>query len=112
ASRVTFKRFGQAVNDRFCCFHVADDLEVSTEEYDIEIPVYAMADGTVVSVRRASGYGGVIVLQHEINGKSVQSLYGHVDLSQTTIKQGDSVSAGMIISYLGDHESSETDGER
>lgn len=110
--RLTFKKFGQAVNDRFCCYHVGDDLEVTEEERSKELPVYAMTDGKVVYRQRVDGYGGLLILQHEIDGRSIQSLYGHVDLSQTRAQLGDHIRAGTLISYLGDHESTQTDGER
>lgn len=111
-ARVTFKRFGQEVHDRFNGFHVGDDGEVSEEEIKTEVPVYAMADGTVLYRNHLSGYGGVLVLEHEIDGQRINSLYGHIDLGQTLVRLGDKVHAGTPIAYLGDDNSRETDGER
>jgi hypothetical protein len=110
--RVTFKRFGQEVRDRFSGFHSGDDGEVIPDELTKEVPVYATADGQVIYRNWVSGYGGVMVLEHEIEGERLNSLYGHIDLAQTPVTLGDFVRAGTIIAYLGDDKSRETDGER
>lgn len=112
SDRATFKVFDQQVNDRFSGWHVGDDLEIFDDELEEEVPVYAMADGKIVYRNWLSGYGGVIVLQHEIGGQTLQSIYGHIDLSQTRPRLGEYVRAGTLITYLGDDKSNETDGER
>jgi hypothetical protein len=112
SERLTFKEFGQEVHDRFNGFHTGDDLEIFEDELEVEIPVYAVADGNVVYKNWISGYGGVIILEHNFQGQLLQSLYGHIDLNQTSLRLGESVTAGTLISYLGDHESRETDQER
>lgn len=108
--RRTFKVFGQFVDDRFYGYHVGDDIEFGdTEE---EVPVVAMADGTVEVAKWVSGYGGVMILRHEVDGVAYHAIYGHVDLSSLAVEVGDLVMKGQFLANLGDGESTETDGER
>ncbi len=110
ATQRTFKAFGEFIDDRFYGYHVGDDVEV--DDVNAEVPVYAIADGSVVSAQQAAGYGGVIILEHPIEGETYHALYGHVDFSLVTLAAGDVVAKGDQIAVLGDHESEETDGER
>ncbi|HAU66342.1 MAG: Metalloendopeptidase-like protein membrane protein [Candidatus Uhrbacteria bacterium GW2011_GWF2_39_13] len=111
-----YKRFGEYFQDRFTGYHTADDAEVPAEDLspgEIQlVPVRAVADGTVVYKQTVEGYGGVIVLQHEIDGESIQTLYGHVDLDSSSLVVGDKVTRGQFLVNLGEPESEDTDGER
>ncbi len=111
-----YKRFGEYFKDRFSGYHVGDDLEGPAENLSgVDVnPVFvrAVADGTVVYHGWVSGYGGVIVLQHSIDSKDIQTLYGHIALSTSTLKVGDTVAKGQNIAQLGVDKSKDTDGER
>lgn len=96
----------------FTGYHTGDDLEVFPEELTTKTPVYAIAAGTVQSVGTLNGYGGLIVITHVIDGQTVTAYYGHINTSNTTIKEGDKVTAGQRITDLGDNCSTQTDGER
>ncbi|HSX24767.1 MAG TPA: hypothetical protein VLG69_02270, partial [Candidatus Andersenbacteria bacterium] len=71
--RVTKKFFGTYVTpnnspvqpEKFTGYHTGADAEYGDVAEDVA--VYAIADGTVLLARWASGYGGVIAIQHEIN---------------------------------------------
>src|SRR3546814_19103553 len=41
-------------------------------------PIYAVADGLVVRVGAASGFGIWVVIDHNIDGETVSSVYGHM----------------------------------
>lgn len=110
ATRRTFKAFGEYISDRFNGYHVGDDVEYTGTE--TEVAVNAIADGTVKQVSRVSGYGGLIIIEHTFEDKTVTALYGHIDLSSATVSSGDTVSKGQFIANLGAGESDETDGER
>lgn len=58
-------------------------------------PVYAMADGKVIVSSTELGWGQVISIEHNINGKKVVSDYAH--LSKIQAKKGDFVTAGQKI---------------
>lgn len=113
AQRSTVKRFGDFVQDRFQGYHVGDDIEFNDQEsLNQEIPVVSISDGIVTRVDSISGYGGFLSINHEIDGKTLHANYGHLDLRSTKLKQGDRVAKGQFLANLGDHKSSETDGER
>ena len=104
------KVFGEYIQDRFTGYHAGDDIEYSDVLSDV--PVIAIAEGVVRSASVVGGYGGLITIEHDIDGKSITALYGHVDINEATVLVGDNVAMGQQIAYLGEHLSPETDGER
>lgn len=108
--RATFKVFGQKVQDRFSGYHAGDDIEFT--DVAAEIPVVAIADGTVLRIGWVSGYGGLLILEHEVQGREIRALYGHLDLDSSSLAVSDRVSMGQFLANLGEGESAETDGER
>jgi murein DD-endopeptidase MepM/ murein hydrolase activator NlpD len=120
-SRIKYRWFGKYVDGRdkvpdcgatFVGYHNAVDLEVTPAEKSIDVPVYAISDGTVRMVQYVSGYGGLLVLGATINGSEVTINYGHVRLSSIPFRVGDTVKAGQKLAVLGSGCSSETSGER
>ena len=110
ASRRTYKVFGEYIQDRFTGYHVGDDVEFA--DMKERIPAVAIARGVVQKISTVSGYGGVVVIAHEVGGETVTALYGHLDIAQSPLKQGLAVAAGDYIAPLGENKSKETDGER
>ncbi len=118
--RVTKKPFGIYITsktspvqpERFSGYHAGADAETTSAEQSIDVPVYSIADGTVMYVNYVSGYGGVVMIQYDVNGETVTALYGHVRSSSVTAKKGDAVTSGQQIAVLGTGYSAETDGER
>lgn len=112
----SYKRFGEYFKDRFTGYHVGEDAEIPREDLGPqekqEVPVRAIAPGTVRLAKWVSGYGGVVVIAHDINGEKVNALYGHLDIASVTHKVGESVQKGEFIGNLGEDKSVETDGER
>ena len=59
--------------------------------------IYAADSGTVVTVGYdANGYGNYVMIDH---GNGMQTLYGH--MSSVAVSQGQSVSKGQVIGYVG-----------
>lgn len=122
SDRLTVRWYGKRVTsadrEAIACgvsyegIHTADDLEVSESEIDQEVPIYAIAAGTILQVGATDGYGGLIVANHTLNGQPVTVYYGHIDLGQTDLKIGDRVEAGEQISVLGGHCSPASGNER
>ena len=108
--RRTVKNFGEYIQDRFVGYHLGEDIEF--QDVVEEVPVFAIADGRVARVDQIGGYGGVVLIEHDIDGETVTALYGHIDLQSVVFTQNDSVEMGQRIAFLGDHESVETDRER
>lgn len=98
--------------DPFVGFHTADDLEATKDELNKSVPVFAIADGAIRQVDHVNGYGGLIVLEHSLNRKTVTAYYGHIDTGTTNLKEGDSVRAGEKIAELAAHCSADSSNER
>ena len=66
-------------------------------------PIYAFADGTVVDARDqgVDGFGGWVVILHQIEGKEMSTVYGHEDPGGVMVKTGDQVKAGQQIARVG-----------
>lgn len=118
--RITKKRFAQYITpsnspvqpERFSGYHTGVDAETTEAEVSVDVPVFAVADGTIAVRRTADGYGGVVLVTHVVEGETVTAVYGHVRLASVTKRVGDSVEQGEGIGVLGAGYSSETDGER
>lgn len=114
----TKKVFGQYITpqnspvqpEKFTGYHTGVDIEQAQDNTDV--PVYSIADGEVRFVNSVDGYGGVIIIEYQINNETMTALYGHIRLSSASIKDGDQVKKGDQIAVLGTGYSSETDGER
>ncbi len=115
--RITKKKFGQYITkanspvqpERFSGYHTGVDVEFT--DVSTDVPVKSVADGTVVYSGTASGYGGVLAIQHKIDDKDILAIYGHLDPKSIKPK-GSTVKKGEQIATLGDNQSTETDGER
>ena len=116
-SRVTKKPFGIYITpqnspiqpEKFSGYHTGADAEY--QDVTDDVFVYAIADGKVVLSKTASGYGGVFMIQIQLNGASHTVLYGHIRPSSLP-KVGSQVTKGQQLAVLGTGYSSETDNER
>lgn len=112
---VTRKPFGQFIaddgSDRFSGYHTGDDIEVA--DVNVEVPVYAVTDAKITTKEFVSGYGGVLILEfQDTDEEPYHAIYGHLDLASVAHDVGDVVVKGELLGNLGDHQSTETDGER
>ena len=64
-------------------------------------PILAAADGTITVAEFSGGYGGLIVIEHTIDGKTVATAYGHMWQTGIHVSAGDRVSAGQHIGDVG-----------
>ncbi|HBV33361.1 TPA: hypothetical protein DEB72_02450 [Patescibacteria group bacterium] len=106
----TFKVFGQYVSDRFTGYHNAEDVEVTDKSS--QHAVTAVADGQIIYKKSTSGYGGLVIIRHQLSTGTVQGIYGHLALSSVGKSVGDQVTKGEVVGYLGADKSRDTDGER
>lgn len=115
--RITKKPFGIYITpanspvkpERFLGYHTGVDVEY--DDRAEEIPVKAISEGEVIRSGTVNGYGGVIVIRHTINDARQLALYGHLD-PKSLVAVGKTTTPGEKIGVLGEHQSSETDGER
>lgn len=69
----------------------------------LDTPLYAFADGKVVAAADTGvdGFGGWVVLEHQIDGRKIQTVYGHMDPGDVFVKTGEEVKAGKVIAGMG-----------
>ena len=64
--------------------------------------VHAMSDGVVTEVGNPSGGLGVyVVVQHEIDGNIVSSVYAHMQYGSLALTVGDRVEQGQVVGTVG-----------
>ncbi|MCI6574391.1 MAG: M23 family metallopeptidase [Actinomycetaceae bacterium] len=63
-------------------------------------PIYAVADGVVLSTTEAGANNG-IVIEHHVNGQVFTSWYLHSYASDIRVNVGDEVKAGQVIALRG-----------
>lgn len=116
-SRITKKFFGTYVTpanspvqpERFTGYHAGVDVEYG--DVSGTVPVHAIAAGQVVYAGWVSGYGGLIMVRHQINGAPHIVLYGHLNVA-SLLPVGTNVIQGQKLGELGIGYSRQTDGER
>jgi murein DD-endopeptidase MepM/ murein hydrolase activator NlpD len=69
-------------------------------------PILAAADGAVRFAGPAQGYGNAIIIDHQVGGGTVSSLYGHMWDGHLYVKFGDRVAAGQHIADVGSNGNS------
>lgn len=97
--------------ERFTGYHVATDFEITPDEADKDIAIYAVCTGTGAYAGFANGYGGLIVQQCMLNGEKVDMIYGHLAIASLPEK-GTLLTKGQKIGILGAARSTDTDGNR
>jgi hypothetical protein len=64
-------------------------------------PIFAAYDGVVKAAGPADGFGNWIVIDHQINGKVMSTVYGHMEDDGLLVHVGDTVKAGQQIGKIG-----------
>lgn len=64
-------------------------------------PIYAAADGRVVWAEFNGGYGGLIIIEHTVQGEAVRSVYAHMWEHGIHVQEGQTVTAGTHIGDVG-----------
>ncbi|WP_457770705.1 XkdQ/YqbQ family protein [Priestia megaterium] len=65
------------------------------------VPIKAAASGTVSKSYVSASYGEVIFIVHNINGKTYETVYGHMRKGSRRFKVGDKVAQGTQIGLMG-----------
>ncbi|MFA6524852.1 MAG: M23 family metallopeptidase [Patescibacteria group bacterium] len=98
--------------ERFSGYHTGADFEVFADELNSDVEVKSFCTGSLRMKTTASGYGGVIVQECDLNGQRVTVIYGHLMIASVKFEVGSNIKKGDIIGLLGADKSAETDGER
>lgn len=64
-------------------------------------PIHVVAEGVVIESNADGGLGQHVVVQHEINGAMVQTVYGHMIFGSQTVTVGQIIARGTIIGLVG-----------
>ncbi len=97
--------------ERFTGYHVATDYEVSAQELDAPVPVYAICAGRIVYSGYAEGYGGLLIHRCTLDGQPVSVIYGHLSRNGL-LEEGTTLKSGQQIGFLADAHSTDSDGNR
>lgn len=66
------------------------------------VPIYAIAAGTVTYTEVSnSGFGNHVMIEHQINGKTVVSMYAHMQMNSSPLQVGQVVEAGDMVGLVG-----------
>ena len=68
-------------------------------------PIYAIADGVVEEHSGDSdfeSFGNHVIIQHNIPGQNVESLYAHMITGSSTLQPGDHIKVGDFIGLVGE----------
>lgn len=65
------------------------------------VAIHVVADGVVVESTAGGGLGQHVVIQHEVDGAMVQTVYGHMIFGSQTVAVGQKVKRGEIIGRVG-----------
>lgn len=64
-------------------------------------PIFAVADGVVRRSYTSTSYGETVMVQHEINGDTWETVYAHMKKYSRRFKDGDKVKQGDVIGQMG-----------
>lgn len=98
--------------ERFTGYHTALDLEITSEEEKVDVPVIAACEGKILQAEVIPGYGGIIIQSCRIDNEDVTVLYGHLDYDRFKKGVGEKVKRGEEIGFLGEEKSPESGDTR
>ena len=84
-------------------YHLGADWNLGSGSNDANLPVYAVADGVVSSVRtNVSGWGNIVFVRHNTSSGTFTSMYAHVNWNPAgPPAEGQQVSRGQQIARIG-----------
>lgn len=65
-------------------------------------PIQSIADGVIVEASTGgTAYGVYVVVEHDVDGDTVRTLYGHMEYGSQTVGVGSAVSRGQVLGTVG-----------
>lgn len=81
-------------------WHTGEDWNRGSHDADLGDPVYSVAHGQVNVARHYSGWGNIVLIEHQLpDGDTVWSQYAH--LQKMTASEGQEVSRGDQVGTIG-----------
>ncbi|WP_163537252.1 peptidoglycan DD-metalloendopeptidase family protein [Gracilibacillus sp. YIM 98692] len=78
-------------------FHNGIDIGKNGRSHDV--PIVASASGVVRLSDRSSSYGNWVIITHQIEGTTFETVYAH--MKNRAVNVGDTVSKGEFLGYMG-----------
>lgn len=76
-------------------------IDMITRDETKNKPIFAARNGVVIAAGPAQGFGNWIVISHNVDGKRMDTVYGHMEDDGLLVKLGDTVRAGQQIGRIG-----------
>lgn len=76
-------------------------IAAKTPSETLSQPIFAAYDGTVMAAGPSINLGNWIVIEHQINGQKMSTVYGHMANDGVFVHPGDHVKAGQQIGRIG-----------
>lgn len=77
--------------------HLGQDISTGAPD----TPIFAWYGGTVTQAGPANGFGNWIVIEHDVDGEALTTVYGHMYDDGVLVNEGDEVKAGEKIGIEG-----------
>jgi len=103
--RVTYYFSGDRQNLKYDYYnHTGVDLKLKPNATDKN--VYAIKDGKISKIvylgkEEDYGMGNTIIIEHQINGKTIYSLYAHLAKIKEDLKEGEQIKGGESLGEIG-----------
>jgi len=88
--------------------HMGLDIAAKDDATTKGQSIYAAYAGKVIKAGPSQDYGNWIVIEHQVNGQTMTTVYGHMDDDGILVQVGDQVKTGQEIGRIG---SAGTDGK-
>lgn len=97
--------FGSLINYLKYDYYQHTGADFSPDSGDVSGGVFAVYGGTVAKIQlndgKDHGFGNAVILEHEINGEKIYSLYGHLSSIGQMIQEGGVVWKGEYMGEVG-----------
>lgn len=84
------------VGERWGRYHYGIDIAKNGD-----VKILSAADGIVTHSQTMNGFGEIIAISHEINGKKYATVYAHMKKDSRSVSVGDRVSSGQFLGWMG-----------
>ncbi|WP_368502736.1 peptidoglycan DD-metalloendopeptidase family protein (plasmid) [Alkalihalophilus sp. As8PL] len=76
-------------------------IDIGKNGRTTDVPIVAAADGTVTHANWSDSFGNLVIIQHNVDGKRIDTLYAHMVTGSVRVRVGSKVNKGDIIGLMG-----------
>ncbi|MEX2033318.1 MAG: peptidoglycan DD-metalloendopeptidase family protein [Candidatus Colwellbacteria bacterium] len=100
-----FHRFGGDRDNLALDYYQRAGMDLAPLSRNQELRAYAILEGQVAKIQlnngQDHGLGNTVIIEHQIGGEKVYSLYAHLASIRADLKGGDSIHQGEVIGVAG-----------